>query len=71
MEGEKKPQEHEATGSEAAAAGGGDSFPITLVDDNLSNEGSIPIEKIPSMDVTPVETENNDVHSERDPKSKD
>lgn len=34
-------------------------------DDNLSIEGSIPLEAVPSMDVTPVETEeNNDVHSE-------
>ncbi|RCN49209.1 hypothetical protein ANCCAN_04782 [Ancylostoma caninum] len=76
----KQPQEHASPGSEHAATGGGDNFPITLVepyqsdhpdsstaahDDTLSIEGSIPLEPVPSMDVTPVETEdNNDAHSE-------
>ncbi|KAK6058607.1 hypothetical protein COOONC_03821 [Cooperia oncophora] len=58
----------------------GDNFPITLVEpevtpqhpdpgnvaqeDTSSIEGSIPLEAVPSMDVTPVETEGNDTLSE-------
>ncbi|KAK6023583.1 hypothetical protein OSTOST_10627, partial [Ostertagia ostertagi] len=58
----------------------GDNYPITLVgsdvgqqpsdtgnvvqEDTSSIEGSIPLEAVPSMDVTPVETEGNDNLSE-------
>ncbi|CAJ0588124.1 unnamed protein product [Cylicocyclus nassatus] len=78
MEKEGEQQEVHITETSETAGGGGDSFPITLMEsfsneqpdsstaaqeENLSNEGSIPIEKIPSMDVTPVETEDNN-HSE-------
>ncbi|KAK6759136.1 hypothetical protein RB195_016386 [Necator americanus] len=71
----------EAVATAGGGGGGGDdNFPITLVeqfprdqpdssnaaqDDSLSLEGSIPLEPVPSMDVTPVETEeNNEVQSE-------
>uniref|UniRef100_A0A7I5ED77 ANK_REP_REGION domain-containing protein n=1 Tax=Haemonchus contortus TaxID=6289 RepID=A0A7I5ED77_HAECO len=60
-------------------AGTGNDYPITLLESELgqhsdpgnvtqedtsSIEGSIPLEAVPSMDVTPVETEGNDTLSE-------
>ncbi|XGW05709.1 hypothetical protein V3C99_016230 [Haemonchus contortus] len=60
-------------------AGTGNDYPITLLESDLgqhsdpgnvtqedtsSIEGSIPLEAVPSMDVTPVETEGNDTLSE-------